>query len=448
MSGDDTLDCDLLVIGAGMAGLSAAGWAAEHGARVVVVEKAPQIGGSAALSGGVLWTATSPARMRLYGGGDAALADGVLQRYPQAIAWLRRRGVHVSGAMPVLHGRGYQIDILAHLQGCALRVEQAGGHVVRSTQVQALTVDPGGRVSGARTAHADGSVDVRARATLLASGGFQASPALRERYIHPNARDMLLRSNPHSTGDGLLLAQAVGAAVAAPQPGFYGHLVSASPAWGEPRLHTLLSQYHSDRSLLLNEAGQRFCDETLGDHASTWQTLQQPNRRALCVWDARVHAQHATQPVVAIATPMDRMAVALEHGGRGTVAAGLDQVAAFAAAEGFDGARVAQSIAGYNAACRGGWETLAPPRAEHAAALDAPPYYALVVHPAITFSYGGLCIDTRSRVLRPDGTAVAGLYAAGADAATAFGSGYAGGLALALTYGLAAAQAAGWGEAA
>ena len=448
MGNDDTLDCDLLVIGAGMAGLSAAGWAAEHGARVVVVEKAPEIGGSAALSGGVLWTATSPERMRLYGGGDAALADGVLRRYPQAIAWLRRRSVHVSGAMPVLHGRGYQIDILAHLQGCALRVEQAGGHVVRSTQVEALTTDDSGRVTGARTTHADGAVDVRSRATVLASGGFQASPDLRKRYIHSNARDMLLRSNPFSTGDGMRLAQAAGAAVAALQPGFYGHLVSASPAWGEPRLYGLLSQYHSDRSLLLNEAGLRYCDETLGDHVNTWQTVRQPNGRALCVWDARVHASHATQPVVAIAPPADRMAVALEHGGRGIVAAGLDELAAFAGSQGFDGARVVQSITGYNAACRGGWQTLAPPRAEHAAPLDTPPYYALVVHPAITFSYGGLCIDPQARVLRPDGTPVAGLYAAGADAAAAFGSGYAGGLALAMTYGLAAAQSAGWGDAA
>jgi succinate dehydrogenase/fumarate reductase flavoprotein subunit len=102
------LECDLLVIGAGMAGLSAAGWAAQHGAKVVVVETAKDIGGSAVLSGGVLWTATSPGRMQLYGGGDPALADVVLANYPAALSWLRAREVAISPAMPVLHGRGYQ----------------------------------------------------------------------------------------------------------------------------------------------------------------------------------------------------------------------------------------------------------------------------------------------------------------------------------------------------
>jgi 3-oxosteroid 1-dehydrogenase len=63
-------------------------------------------------------------------------------------------------------------------------------------------------------------------------------------------------------------------------------------------------------------------------------------------------------------------------------------------------------------------------------------------------SFGGLCIDPRARVLRPDGSVIPGLYAADADTATAFGSGYAGGLALALAmaYGRAAAQSAGWGD--
>ena len=63
MGNEQVIECDLLVIGAGMAGLSAAGWAAERGARVIVIERAAATGGSAVLSGGVLWTASSPQRM-------------------------------------------------------------------------------------------------------------------------------------------------------------------------------------------------------------------------------------------------------------------------------------------------------------------------------------------------------------------------------------------------
>ena len=81
---NETLECDLLVIGAGMAGLSAAGWAAQRGARVVVVEKAAAIGGSAFLSGGVLWTAASRQKMELYGAGDPTLGAVICDQIGRA----------------------------------------------------------------------------------------------------------------------------------------------------------------------------------------------------------------------------------------------------------------------------------------------------------------------------------------------------------------------------
>jgi succinate dehydrogenase/fumarate reductase flavoprotein subunit len=441
---NDVLECDLLVIGAGMAGLSAAGWAASRGATVIVIEKAEKIGGSAFLSGGMLWTATSQERMNAYGGGDAALGKVVFDMYPTAIAWLRERGIALSEKMNALHGYGYQIDIIKHLQGCATLVEQAGGHVIFGTDTETLLHDASGAVIGATTRHADGCVDVHARATLLATGGFQGSPELRARYIHPNARDMLLRSNPVSQGDGIRLGAGVGGAVPGTNPGFYGHLVTASKHWGQERYYTMLSQYHSDHTLLLNEDGLRFCDETLGDHTNTYQTVLQKNARALCFWDATVHADHATQAIVKFAPPMDKFEVAMEHGGAGIRAGSVAEIAAFAGRHGFNEKQVAESIADFNAHCRHGWETLAPSRSHDCTPLDTPPFYALIVHPAITFTYGGLTIDTGARVLRADGTPVPGLYAAGSDAGAAYGTGYAGGLALAMTFGLTAAMSAGW----
>jgi predicted oxidoreductase len=82
---------------------------------------------------------------------------------------------------------------------------------------------------------------------------------------------------------------------------------------------------------------------------------------------------------------------------------------------------------------------------EHFGALEKPPFYALVVRPAITFTNGGLSIDAATRVLREDGRPVGGLLAAGADAGDVFGLGYCGGLAMAATLGVAAAQTAGFG---
>lgn len=440
----DVLDCDFLVIGGGMAGLSAAGWAAERGARVVVVERAGDIGGSAFLSGGVVWTATSPGRMALYGGGDMDLAAHVLDTYPLALEWVRGRDVSVSPAMPVLHGRGYQIDIIEHLRGCARLVEQAGGIVALATETEKLLKNEDGAVIGALTRHPDGDIEIHAKATLIATGGYQASPEMRARYIHPHARDMLLRSNPHSDGAGIRLALGAGAVMNDGNPGFYGHLVSESREWGLERHYTGLSQYHSDQSLLINEAGERFCDETTGDHTNTYHTVCQPGSRAICFWDDRVHQAFATQSVVETAPPLDKMKVALEYGGKGIVAASLEEVANFATAHGFDGARTRQTIEDYNASTRNGWERLVPGRADVCLPYDRAPYYALIVHPAITFTFGGLVIDGHGRVMDNEGLPIPGLFAAGSDAGGAFGTGYAGGLAMAMTFGIRAARAAGW----
>lgn len=444
MSDDTTITCDLLVIGGGMAGMSAAGWAAERGARVIVVEKAAALGGSAVLSGGVFWTASSREKMALYGGGDPTLADVVFGTYPTAMAWLRQRDIAVSPRIDVLHGQGYQIDIHAHIRGCAGLVEQHGGVVSLETETVDLLSDASGAVTGARTRHADGEVVVDAAATILATGGYQASPELRARYIHPQAATMLLRSNPLSDGAGLRLGAAAGGEVAGTNAGFYGHLVSEPRRWDDERLFVALSQYHSEHALLINEAGVRFCDESYGDHANTAETLRQPGARALCFWDARAHAAYATVPVVSVGVPLDKMQTALDNGGKGVVAQTLDEVAAFADAHGFDGATARRTIDAFNHAARHGWETLDPPRTEDFAALDKPPFYALIVHPAITFTFGGLTIDPQGRVLRVDGTPVPGLFAAGSDAGGAYGRGYAGGLALAMTYGITAARTAGW----
>ena len=184
---------------------------------------------------------------------------------------------------------------------------------------------------------------------------------MRARYIHPHARDMRLRSNPVSDGAGLRLGEAVGGEVAGVNRGFYGHLVSESRRWDDERLYVALSQYHSEHALLINEAGHRFCDETLGDHTNTYETLVQPGVRAICFWDARVHETYATTAVVSVGEPLDKMQVAIENGGQGIVAATLEDIAAFANGQGFDGLVARATIEAFNQSARHGWEALRPP---------------------------------------------------------------------------------------
>jgi hypothetical protein len=382
--------------------------------------------------------------MTLYGGGSATLGEVVRRVYPEAIGWLRERENQLSRTMKVLSGFGYQMDIVQHLSDCRQAVERNGGYLVCETNVKTLIKGTRGEVVGVRTTHPDGNVDVLAPYTLLATGGYQGAADLRARYIHENARDLFLRANPYSMGEGIALGLSAGGFMNVGNRGFYGHLVSKARHWGEERLYTMLAQYHSEYGLLFNEHGDRFCDESTGDHSNTYHTVFQPNARALLLWDRRVHERHATVSSVPGQPGIDKFAVAIEHGGEGEICHNLAALRQFADKAGFNGERVIDSLVDFNSRATTAWETLTPPRTEACRPLDKPDFYALVVYPAITYTFGGLSIDSKARVLDMDGTPVAGLLAAGCDAGDVYEVGYAGGLAQAMTLGMVAADTAGW----
>lgn len=441
----DVIQCDLVVVGAGMAGMTAAGLAAEKGAQVVVVERAPDIGGSALLSGGYVWTCTSPGHMAFNDDGDPKLQSVVLSEFPNVIAWIRQSGAEVRPPQRVLFGRGYQIDMAAYLKGCELLVGKAGGLVARGTETLEI-IRESGRVAGVRTRHPDGDIEVRAGAVLLATGGFQASPELRAELIHPLARDIILRSNRFSDGGGLRLGVAAGGSYAGPNPGFYGHLL-AHPVKAETSSHFVnFTQYHSDHAVLLNLVGQRYVDESRADHTSSQWTLRQPEARALLVWDQRVQSDVVVSPPVAGAEPLDRYDIAIKAGAHGAIVQRLEDIAAFAVHLGYDGRACVRSLQDYNAGTAAAPERLQPARIDNAVPLLRAPYYVLEVRPAITFSFGGLAVDDQARVLDPAGIPVPGLLAAGADVGNVYRGGYAGGLALASTFAYRAMRTLGYAQ--
>jgi flavin-dependent dehydrogenase len=207
-------DVDLLVIGGGMAGLTAAAKASRDGQSVVLVEVGADVGGSGRYAG-YIWTAPTRAVMEEQNpGGDRALREAVVDRFADAVAWIGSTGVETGPPQRILpFGVGHKLDTNLYLDTCRKLVEQAGGEVwLRTTTSDLLEAD--GAVVGARVTTGDGrSEELRARRTLLATGGFQGSAELREELVGPGAGGLPLRSNPHSRGAGLDLARAVGAAV-------------------------------------------------------------------------------------------------------------------------------------------------------------------------------------------------------------------------------------------
>jgi succinate dehydrogenase/fumarate reductase flavoprotein subunit len=254
------------------------------------------------------------------------------------------------------------------------------------------------------------------------------------------AADLPLRANTHSVGDGLRLGSSVGAAFGPPDAGFYGHLIPSKVAYNNPYEFTDLTFYHSEHGVLLNLDGERFCDETIGDHLNTLYVLDQPEARALLVYDQRVHDEWMMAPYVEGVEPLDKFQLAYKRSARAAVADDIEEFEALPEEWGYPGPAARDTLLEFNRQCEAG--NPSPGRVLDAAPLVTPPFYVIEVIPAITFTFSGLRIDPEARVLDESGQVIPGLLAAGADAGGVFNRAYAGGLACALVFGLQAAATA------
>ena len=435
-------DVDLVVVGGGMAGLTAAARASRDGASVVIVERAGELGGSARYAG-YLWTAPSDEVLAdVDPDGDPSLRHALVAGFADTVEWVRSLGVDVADEVTVLrYGRGRRIDTAAYVASCEKVVTGARGEILCGATVEGLLVDDG-EVTGLDVRTADGARRrIHATSTLLASGGFQGDRELIAERIHPNAPLMPLRSNPTSAGAGLRLARQAGAAFGKDDAGFYGHLVLADVPLDDPMQFANQTLYYSEHALMFNRRGERFIDETLGDHLSAMAAVKQPDARALVVADQRVRDEWMLGEYVEGITPVDRFDLCRRRGGRYALADSLDDFAYLPEDWGYPGESIRAGIENFNAAARDG-QPLQPGRRFDALPLDQPPYYVVEAQAAITFTFGGILVDDRARALDGENRPIPGLLAAGADAGGLFVRAYAGGLAAAAVFGLRAAETA------
>src|SRR5260370_25292146 len=173
---------ELLVVGGGMAGLAAAAAATSAGARVTVVEKRGTLGGSAAMSAGIVWTAPDFETLRqVVPGGDAALGRALVDGFWPAVDWIRSTGVSVSKRWEGQMGFGsaVRVDVkglLAAWQRQVESAESAGGLVMLRSAARKLLTDESGRVAGAVVITPAGPRGGRAGAVRLRTGALQGRP--------------------------------------------------------------------------------------------------------------------------------------------------------------------------------------------------------------------------------------------------------------------------------
>lgn len=460
---------DLAVVGGGMAGLTAAVRATERGADVVVLEKGSRLGGSMALSAGLVWTyETVEAARDAVPDGDPALQRLVVEGLDDAFAWITDRGVTVreppvelpTGDVVTAPTPGANCGKIApeeYVDWARNAIEDGGSEVLTETPMTDLRTDDAGRVTGVRARTPDGdALTVDAEHTLLATGGFQGDEELLQRHVTPHVERLWLRANPWSTGDGLRAATDVGARVSGGLHTFYGHNLAAPPADVTPETFLEATQYYGPFAVALDASGERFTDESAADleHELAQDTVRLADGQAFYVVDDDLY-ENEVFSMGRVGTIVER---ATEMGGTVLRADSLDDLHEAFFDVGVDGATAVETIREYNdAVAAGRADELDPPRRDHARAVDEPPFRAVAVQPGITFTMGGLSVDTNLRVLGraaspsaladPTGRDVTlepapipNLYCAGVDVGGVNNRGYMGGLANALVTGKTVAE--------
>ncbi len=434
-----------MVVGAGMAGLVTAVQAQELGAQVTLVEKGDAPGGSLAISGGTLWCAKSISDLRrLVPRGDPLLGRVLVEEYPAGVQWLQLLGATLT-VLPSLPDRlVYLMEPTprAFVEFMVRRFLGQGGRLLTNRPGVRLCTDDAGEVYGLIIRGADSKQQqLNADAVILTTGGFQANPDLTARYFGRWSDRLVLRSNPHSTGDGLLMGQTAGAATSSAMSSFYGHLIPAPPAVVPTHDFISYTHYHSEQAILVNLRGERFTDESLGDETNCQAVARQTEAVTFILYDEVVYRTFAVRPAGGGARASDTFYESQALGAPAAQAQTLEELVAALESFGVYGPGVLATIQEFNAAATAGRTAhLRIPRRAKANPLITPPFYAVGLTPGITFTLGGLRINAAAQVLDSSNRSIPGLYAAGADAGGIHNEQYAGGLCLGLVFGRIAAQ--------
>ncbi len=245
---------NLVVAGAGMAGLAAAARARELGAEVVVHEKGSHPGGSMLLSSGVVWRYRDWEVFRAEcPDGDPTLQRVVWEGLDEALAWVESLGAPVVARET---GNPRTTGVRVDPRGLTEALARRAGEI---------------RLDAALTELPDDAP------TILATGGFQGDPELVRRHITPE--HLVLRANPWSAGDGLRLALARGAELSPGLDEFYGRNLAAAPRI-EPGDFVPLAQVYARHALVENVRGDRFEPRHWADVDVVQWTALQPGASA------------------------------------------------------------------------------------------------------------------------------------------------------------------------
>jgi tricarballylate dehydrogenase len=455
-------NCDVIVIGGGSAALEAAIAARQSGAHsVVMLEKAPQTesGGNAQFSHvGFRFVHSGAQELRGFfpqipeerfrrmqipaytrqnflddlnrvtqGRIDPVLADCLVDHSNAAVHWMQDIGVawepekttEVDGKLYLpgghhIHPVGGGPGMLGQLRDIA--INKNGVEIRYESRVRAVHGNDR-RVEGVRVSTPDGEYDLAGRSVIVCSGGFQANAEMRARYLGTNADLMKVRGSRHNTGEVLHMLLALGVKSAGHWQGAHMSPIDLkapdveTPAMSDGRGNSM-NRYDYQFGITVNALGQLFFDEGEAKHAYTYAktgraVLNQPGGVAWQIYD--------------------QTGIDLFRHGRDYPATMVEAptLAELATKIGIEPEPFLRTVADFNAACQtdipfmagelDGKRTIGitPKKSNWAVPLARGPFRAYPITAGITFSFGGVQVDTQARVINTCNQPIDGLYASG-----------------------------------
>ena len=267
------------------------------------------------------------------------------------------------------------------------------------------------RVVGVEARDQDGTHELLANGVVLACGGFEANPEMRGEHIGEGWERARVRGSAHNTGDGIRLAMEVGAQGTGQWDGCHATPIDVdAPETGDLQVTDIMPRRSYPIGITVNSDGLRFIDEGASFAEQTFvdmghAILQQEDGIAYQVFDSRAQAhlegRYSSSRRVEAST-ISELAEEL-----GIDSEGLEATLDSFNSSANDGEYEPRTLDGRSTS------GLNPPKSNWAIRIDRPPFFAYTVTGGITYTYGGLKIDTGARVLNTEDQPIPGLYAAG-----------------------------------
>ena len=429
-----TMSTDVVVVGAGGAGLAAALTAAQNGADVVVLEKMAMVGGASSMAGGGTnatgsqWQQSygiedspeayfmdimenghffSDARtLWLYANTQGAAFDWLVAEDGAALPYVNSQP---SPSAEHSYGRTFSPEgggagVVSALQQ---KVTDLGVEILLETPAQELMVTDG-TVTGVKALAADGTpYEITANSVILATGGYGANTDM----LPETVTSLPYAGAVSATGDGLNMATAIGAdAINLDKVNIQPHSIILPDGRGQHTFQGCLAMYNKTGSILVSDQGVRFVNEQ--GSANDIKAGMEQNEHSYLIMDAASFETYAQTCIASHNFTQEQLDQWLEANGTSNpVFAHADNLEDLAAIVGIPSGALTETVERYNGFVSAGEDTDFGRKVT--TAMGDGPYYAVEMNLRYYATLGGLRINNNMQVMNTDGQPIQGLYAAG-----------------------------------